>query len=265
MRSISILALVFLFLSVGQAKTLLVSDVDDTLKLANVLDLSSAASYSFDDKSRFLGMAELFTLIKKDNPDLSVYYVSRAPSWWMQGTHEQFLRNGKFPAGVYIPRTNLSMETHKLITIRSIMNSENPDKVIFFGDNGEKDAEVYEQIKSEYETKGVRFYQFIRLVYSSKDSEDAGVIPFADQVGFVTPVEVSFELKKAGLLAEESVVWTAENIASAILKQKKDYDVGTVAFPKFMRCNDFVWKWDDVGVYPNLPELKQRLEERCQK
>ncbi len=82
MKSVSLLAIVFLFLSVGQAKTLLVSDVDDTIKLANVLDLSSAASYSFDEKSRFLGMSELFDLIKKDTSDLSIYYVSRAPAWW---------------------------------------------------------------------------------------------------------------------------------------------------------------------------------------
>ncbi len=145
------------------------------------------------------------------------------------------------------------------------MNKEIPDTVIFFGDNGEKDAEVYEQIKNEFQGKGVRFYQFIRLVYSSKAREETGVKPYADQVGFVTPIEVSFELKKAGMLSEASVQWVAENIASAILKQTKDYDVGSVAFPKFMRCNDFVWKWDDVGVYPNLPELKQRLTERCQK
>lgn len=265
MKSISILLSVFFFLSVGHAKTLLISDVDDTIKIANVLDLSSAARYSFDENSRFLGMSELFNLIKKDNSDLAIYYVSRAPSWWMQTTHTNFLRNGGFPAGTYIPRTNLSLDTHKLITIRKLMALENPDKVIFFGDNGEKDSEVYEQIKNEYQTKGVRFQQFIRLVYASRGQEDVGVIPYPDQVGFVTPIEVSLELKKAGLLSEESVQWTVANIASAILNQKKDYDLGVVAFPKFMRCNDFVWNWEEASVYPNLVDLKQRVTERCRK
>ncbi|QDK37756.1 phosphatase domain-containing protein [Bdellovibrio sp. NC01] len=265
MKLFSLVFVALLWISAAQAKTLVIADVDDTIKLADVQDLDDAAVYSFDENSRYLGMSELFALIQKDNADASFYYVTRAPAWWMQKTHLNFLRNGSFPAGVYIPRTNYSSDEHKLRTITAIMNEQAPDKVIFFGDNTEADASVYEAIKNKYAPAGIQFFQYIRWVYSTQGREQVGTPIYADQTGFVSPVEVSFELRKQGLLSEDSVLWTMENIASAILKQKKDYEVGVVAFPKFMRCNDFVWKWDDVGVYPYLSEYKERVLQRCQK
>ena len=56
--------LLLLFLGTPSfAQTLLVSDVDDTIKLANVLSYANSVRYATDSKSRFMGMSELYRLL----------------------------------------------------------------------------------------------------------------------------------------------------------------------------------------------------------
>ncbi|HEX7672577.1 MAG TPA: phosphatase domain-containing protein [Bdellovibrio sp.] len=262
MKSLFILLFIFVG-AIAQAKVVLVSDIDDTLKIANVQDLDSAAVYAFDDQSRFLGMSELLTLLKSDHPDMSIYYLSKAPQWLMGSTHLSFLHNGGFPAGLYIPRTDLSAETHKLIHLRAILEAERPDTVILIGDNGEQDSANYEQIKSEY--PNIRFYQYIHLIYASHGREEVGSVPFMDQVGYATAAELSLDLARAELLSQASTAWMMTNIASAIVKQPLDLKTGEVAFPRYMRCNELVWRWDDLDAFPNFYELKEKVIRRCQK
>lgn len=257
---------VFLFLwsfSI-HAQTLFVSDVDDTIKLANVKDLSEAARYAFDDTSRFTGMSELYNLVARDQANLKMVYLSKAPQWLMGRTHRKFLQNGKFPAGVYIPRTEYSSDVHKLKTLRSLMNSMKPRKVIFIGDNGEQDADIYAQIAKEYANQGIEFHQFIRIVYGLKTFFDAGTPLHEGQIGFVTPIEISLELEKERILDSSSVQWMMENVAKNISMQNTHTAEGDVAFPYFVNCTAFVWKWDDSLVrFDVLRTLKDRLVDRC--
>lgn len=260
----SLFILLFIFIStIAQAKVVLVSDIDDTLKIANVQDLDSAAVYALDDESRFLGMSELLNLLKVDHPDMPIYYLSKAPQWLMGTTHLAFLRNGGFPAGLYIPRTNLGADVHKLINLRAILAAEQPDTVILLGDNGEQDSANYEQIKNEY--PNVQFYQYIHLIYANHGREEVGTIPFPDQVGYATAAELSLSLARAELLSDVSTSWMMTNVASTIVRQSLDLKMGEVAFPRFMRCNDLVWRWDDMSAYPNYFELKNKVVRRCQK
>lgn len=278
MRFLFLSLLAFFTFATGQAKTILVSDIDDTVKLANVQNLGEAAYYSFDDSSRFLGMSELYSLIKKDNSDLDVFYLSKAPSWLMAGTHTRLLKNGHFPEGQYIPRTSYPASLHKIFSLRDIIDRTHPDQVIFFGDNGEQDSPVYEQIKNEYQGKGIHFLQFIRLVYASQGYPQVGVLLAPDQIGFVSPIEVSLELKKAGVLSQQSVQWMLDNVmplAASELPSDQQDEVpvpgapvrfaGIWAFPEYVRCNDFIWKWDDVMTSSSmaLARFKNKLMKFC--
>lgn len=261
----NLIAIVLLLFSIaGQAQTLLVSDVDDTIKLANVKDLSSAAHYAFDEESRFLGMSELYNLIVKDRPETEVVYLSRAPEWFMGRTHRKFLRNGKFPQGTYIPRTDYSSDIHKIQTLRDLLEEKKPRKVILIGDNGEQDAEIYAQIVKEYANQGVEFYQFIRVVYSKNAYMDGGALLLQDQMGFVTPVEMALELEKNHLLETSSVQWVMEKLVPQILMQKSHAAEGEVAFPFFVSCGDLKWTWDDsLARFEIMKSLKDRIVTRC--
>lgn len=247
-----------------QARTLLVSDVDDTIKVAHVRDFTEAARYAFDSQSRFLGMNRLYNLLVSDNPDIEIVYLSRAPDWLMGRTHRKFLLNGSFPEGQYINRTKYDSDVHKLYTLRDVMARVRPDKVIFVGDNGEQDAEIYKQISEEFAGAGVSFHQFIRIVYANNSLLLLNPQTLDGQVGFVTPIEMGLELEKAGLLSEKSLQSLISSVVPDVLRQKAYMAEGDMVFPYFVNCREFQWKWDqDVARFKELSQLKDRLVDRC--
>ncbi|WP_413944731.1 phosphatase domain-containing protein [Bdellovibrio sp. HCB-162] len=254
----------FVFSLSAHAQTLFVSDVDDTIKLANVQDISEAARYAFDDKSRFIGMSELYNLFAQEQSNLSIVYLSKAPEWFMKGTHKSFLANGKFPAGTYIGRTNYDADVHKLKNLRKLMNDIKPRKVVFIGDNGEQDPEVYNTIVKEYANQGIEFHQFIRIVYSKSFFVEWGAKLWEDQIGFVTPIEIALEMEKEHLLSTQAVQTMMSTVAVDIVKSKAYGSEGIVAFPYFVNCSDFVWKWDDsLSRFDIMTLLKARIVDRC--
>ncbi|CAE79809.1 phosphatase domain-containing protein [Bdellovibrio bacteriovorus] len=260
------IAFILLFVGLSaQARTLLVSDVDDTIKLAHIKDLSEAARYAFDSKSRFAGMSELYHLIAKDQPDLEIVYLSRAPDWFMGRTHRKFLENGNFPDGEYINRTNYDSDVHKIYTLREVMAKVRPDKVIFVGDNGEQDPEIYKQISEEFAGRGVEFHQFIRVVYPKTNILLVQAeMMLEGQTAFVTPVEVALDLEKAGILKSSSVQNLIKAVLPKILDEPNYTAEGEVAFPYFVNCRDMVWKWDDaITRFDGVKSVKDRIVNRC--
>lgn len=254
-----------LFWSVcGFSQTLLVSDIDDTIKLANIHDLTSAAFYAFDQKSGFLGMSEVYNFIKRDTPDLKIAYLTRAPDWLMAKTHKKFLRHEQFPRGHYIPRTKHSSDEHKLKSLRKLIQTYHPQKVILVGDNGEADVDVYTTIAKEYASVGIQFYQYIRIVYSKGAKTAQGRSLYEGQVGFVSPLELSLELERSGFLKTSAVDWMMEVIGTSFVIQRSYQEKGRVAFPYYMNCRDFKWQWDEhLAHYRILQQLKNRLIDRC--
>jgi len=268
MAKVAAMILVLVFAVSARAQTLFVSDVDDTIKLANVQDMSEAVRYALDGKSRFMGMSDLYNLIAREQGDVHVVYLSKAPEWLMKSTHQFFLVFGGFPAGDYIGRTEESSETHKLVQLRALMEKYKPRQVIFIGDNGEQDPDVYAKIVSEYANQGIEFHQFIRVVYSDFRLADF-VVQYATplhegQTGFVTPVEIAFELEKRNLLSSKAVDELIGTVVPRILKFRSFGSEGELAFPYYVNCRDFVWKWDgQLSRNKVMPLLKTRIVDRC--
>ncbi|MBX2994876.1 MAG: DUF2183 domain-containing protein [Bdellovibrionaceae bacterium] len=241
------------------AKTVLISDVDDTVKLAYAFGSAYGAQYFKDTKSRFTGMSEVYDLITHDNLDVKVYYVSLAPTYLMERLHGKFLRNGAFPIGTYIGRTNLPSETHKLETIRSILRSERPSRVILVGDDGQADAAVYRQVSAEPEFAGIIFDQFIHIVSSLKEANGQNKVQGA-QVGFVTSYEFALELNARKLIQDRSMKYVSDHILPEILIEAPGSDeneeTNQVAFPYFMDCKAINWRW-------NVPGLNEKVRGFC--
>lgn len=247
--------LMFFLISLSaRAQSLVIADVDDTLKLADVPSYTGAVSYALDGESHFLGMDSVLNFVMQDNSDAQLFYVSKAPEWLMKETHEYFILTAGFPAGTYIGRSEYPADQHKLIVIRDLIDKYHPQRVLFLGDNGEQDPEVYAQIASEYPT--IVFTQYIHIVFTALDLWGPMSPMSADQIGFVTSVELANDLNARGWLSSDHLQWMLSEVLPKILKERPGKEEGAIAFPYFMNCHDIDWRW-------SIPGLDEKIRKVC--
>ena len=225
-----ILALIFCFLTAPAllAKTVVLSDIDDTLKVAHVHSTWGKLTRALNSDLEFLGMPELFNALKKSGKIDGFFYLSNAPLKLMRRSHTKFVNDNNFPAGTIWLRDDLSDQEHKLYHLRKLAREERPNTIILFGDNGEWDAEFYATFAREF--PHIRMVSFIRYLYAE------GVIP-APQIPFVSALDPYLTLKNAGFikngLKEEQI------IARQILTGERDNAHDPVVFPAFLDCPGF--------------------------
>lgn len=262
----------------NNTEILVVSDIDDTIKLSHVLKTRSAIVRARDANSWFLGMNSLYQLINNDNPSIHFAYISAAPEFALEGIHKQLLQNGQFPLGDYIARTDfVSSLNHKLNAIRELLNSRKPRKVIFIGDNGEKDPVVYNQISQEFKDQGIQFYTYIRMVYSKSNPEYADELQpiYPGQFVFVTPVELGVSLRQQSLISDASTEWLVDKLTDFILGETTTSRFGVLAFPSFLDCRGYQWPKSLQNnssvrqllgsnyLLKKFNSLKKRVQTRC--
>ncbi len=133
-----------------QAKTLIVSDVDDTIKMTDVLGSKTTVVINglFREKA-FAGMSELYQALAKR--DTTVYYVSGSPKI-IKFRVSDFLEDNKFPQRQNLVLKNKTSDDtfkFKVEAIREVIKKVKPDKMILLGDDTEFDSDVYTQISIE--------------------------------------------------------------------------------------------------------------------
>ncbi|MBY0414279.1 MAG: DUF2183 domain-containing protein [Bdellovibrionales bacterium] len=151
MKSI-FLALVLVFSTESLfAKTLIVSDVDDTIKMTNVLGNKATLIYNgLIRKEAFSGMSELYNELAKEEGAV-FHYVSGSPKV-IRFRVKNFLEKNEFPQSDNLTlkaKFKTSIIDYKVETIRALIVKENPDKIILIGDDTEYDPEIYETIQKE--------------------------------------------------------------------------------------------------------------------
>ncbi|MCE3010378.1 MAG: App1 family protein [Proteobacteria bacterium] len=174
--------------------TILISDIDDTLKISHVLNTAESVGSAGKVGNHFLGMAGLFR-----HADIPTYYVSNAPESLMGASHELFLMYNDFPAGEMHLRKSLSDENHKVETLIEIIDRTKPERVILVGDNGEQDPAIYQLIQSRYPE--IQFQIYIHWVYDSQGKSDRGAPLPAGQRGFVTALDLGLQWVQTGDLS----------------------------------------------------------------
>ena len=234
---------IFLISTFAQAAgPIVISDIDDTIKLAHIPSKLGTLTRGLDIESRFLGMAELYQLIQFDQPEAQFFYVSKAPEFIMKEVHGEFLRLGGFPQGVYKGFANeTSRSIHKVSVIRKIIETEKPEHLILIGDNGEQDSQVYQQIRREF--PHLQYTILIRQLYSLSplDNDQQGNRIEEGQHPFLTPIEASLLLQQEGLLTARNTSALIKWIAPALIAEVPFQKWGVLAFPEFIDCSDFVW------------------------
>ena len=160
-----ILMTFFLFLYSFQAfsKTIIISDIDDTLKKANSAGKFPEQAYHFLKKIPYFEMRDLFNEIKSyenlKHETTSFYYVSAAFSFTFDA--QAWLQKNHFPAGVSALRAFKNKEStydfkhgviKKILELESINLDASTGEtlhVLMFGDDAQVDALVYSDLTRE--------------------------------------------------------------------------------------------------------------------
>lgn len=179
----------------GLAKTLVISDIDDTIKTSHVNSWVAKYAHAHRTDNPFLYMSDLYNSIQGD-----FVYITNAPASVMKGAHTQFLIRNQFPKGELYMRPGIFSEKDKFPTLEKVIREKKPSVVILFGDNGEKDPIAYKLIQEAFPE--IQFYVFIRWVYDP-DRESRF---WDDQIPFVTAGEVALHLYQLGLIPADSVM-----------------------------------------------------------
>ena len=241
----------------SKAEVLLISDIDDTIKISHVLNTWDALKNAFAFESRFRGMADVYRRLSADR-DFQVAYVSNAPEVIMKGAHKRLLREGWFPSGPLRLRRNFKGQEHKKQSILKLSHRFDPSLVILVGDNGESDVHTYHEMAKILREQGREVITYIHQVYS----DDRGAKLYPDQIGFVTAVDLSVDLLEKGIVSEEFHQDTALRQVPSLVTEI-DYKRGKPAyFPSWLNCSDYKWVW---GKQDFLTEMaKTRILNRCQ-
>jgi phosphatidate phosphatase APP1 len=273
-KSVASILIVTVCATIVFAKTLIVSDIDDTIKISNVNSIPGAIEYAPRTKSLFLGMPSLYKFLGQNvdsafENTVEFAYVSLAPKWLMEDLHRDFLRENHFPRGrLFLRELGDDTDDFKLKTIRKLLkkkkNNDSFDQVIFFGDNSEADAATYSQIAKEF--KDIKIYTFIRQAYSvsAQEDDELGQPLEKDQIGFVSPLEVLLELESRDVFKaeqSEAIKNLTLDFARKIIASPMDQMFGELAFPIWVNCSDFKWQWT---VETELLEAVKVIRHRCQ-
>lgn len=267
------LALVIIGQSFAQAKTILISDMDDTIKISHVLDKSEVTKNMGKIGNHFAGMGGIYGLIKLENPDVDFYYVSNAPPALMRKNHTNFLALNKFPVAddSLRMRPNPLNGNFKFENITSIINEQNPTTVIMVGDNGEHDTEIYAKVAKKYANTSIRFLQYLHTVYYTKASEDPGKNLENGQTAFVTAWDLFLQLRQENILSAQHSEDLAVGFAKTLIQEPSDLKDGSLLFPSWLDCRDFKWTAPDLDSvnYKNEVSkksalyMKEKTLERC--
>ncbi|MEQ1721771.1 MAG: phosphatase domain-containing protein [Pseudobdellovibrio sp.] len=275
MNSLITIFLALFVVSIANAKrVLIISDIDDTIKVSHILSTAGKVSRASDVTTPFTGMAQLYQLLVNENSqDTRVVYLSNAPKEIagipaLEFSHRTFLSFNNFPPGEVDLRESIFEKNHKINEIRRMIEVEKPEILILIGDNGERDPEIYHQAYLEFSNQ-VRIVSFIHQMYSNHVPfykpnflAEIGTLITKEQVGFVTPIEIAVELKKQNLLSQKSYNWMIENVVPYILQEGsfKWDGLKPISFPAFKNCSDFVWRWK---ITPELSPIYDKIKKAC--
>ncbi|MCB0350687.1 MAG: DUF2183 domain-containing protein [Bdellovibrionales bacterium] len=148
------------------AKTIIITDVDDTIKDSRIRNTSEMIKRSVRTGPDMvvIEMNQVLAEARRKFAVPSIFYVSKVPPF-MSDFHIDFLNRNDFPPGA-LKSWNYEPD-YKFITISEIINIESPTLVILIGDNGESDPDVYNRISKKYSGRGIEFKTYIRKAYKN--------------------------------------------------------------------------------------------------
>ncbi len=157
MRNLLFASFIFISCFTSQARVVVISDFDDTVKQANSMGSFFPLAYHFLRKKPYLQMRDLFKEMKKyydaQGEQVEFNYVSAAPD--ILFAQQKWVEKHGFPVGNTFLRSLGSEDTYtfkynQIVSILRPYLDEPGLKVIFFGDNSSHDQDVYADATRDY-------------------------------------------------------------------------------------------------------------------
>lgn len=224
---------------------IIVSDVDDTVKVTDILHLERALKAALTSKLVFAGMPELYRqLLGPGSSSERLTFLSGAPrslEMKVDGT----LQNARFPPYTLILRKHREIKRmpileFKLSRLREKYRSPG-GKFVLIGDDTEKDPEVYTQFSASPDDR----------IYIHRITGRA--LP-ARCIPFVTAYDIAIEEFLIHRLSEEQAAAVGEDVLTSSDRS---------LFPSFQKCPaSFA---PAAGLPASLSTIKSQIERRITK
>ena len=190
---------------------LLISDLDDTIKISHTQSKLITVYRGLFRSSAFAGMAQLYAELLLFNPGSVFSVVSSSPPQ-IKRKVEYFLSKNKFPECNIVLRDwmrQTSIVKYKLGSIMSLVEKaeSSGSSVILIGDDTEHDPEVFAHVAKRFPDRISARY--LRIVRGRELPEGS--------TGFFTAFDVACAELAAGRLGSEEVL----RIGEAVLKSEK--------------------------------------------
>ncbi len=224
---------------------ILISDLDDTVKITDVLNVDNMHCNIVVGKLVFAGMPELYRSLLGDNyPAQRLMFLSGSPVIFTPQIRE-LLNNAK------IHRYNLTLRSikeyltshtaeFKKKKLAELYGASKNEKLILIGDDTEKDPEVYANFAAN--RKDVLAVYIHRITGRNLPQGSSA---------FVTAYDLALYEFKAGRLSEKDALVVGE----AVLQSENN-----VFLPDFQQCpREFV---QIPGLPETLARLKTKIDER---
>jgi phosphatidate phosphatase APP1 len=165
-----------------QAKELvIISDLDETLRMANAENLVKAAGKLLIGVKPYEGMRTIFNEIKANNPGAKFYYLSNSYNFLYNA--DKWTAKHGFPKGKSFQRRfkKDKSETFKPRKLKEIAAAHPDASFLLFGDNVEHDPKFYRGLLNDSQIADARvFIRDARLVFTQE--EDMTYFQTEDQI-----------------------------------------------------------------------------------
>lgn len=214
------------------SKTIVISDIDDTLKKSNSVGKTSGQVYHFLKKVPYLEMRDLFNEIKENEKargeTVKFYYVSAAKTFTFNA--QKWLQKYNFPLGrstlkdfgekrktydfKYAVIKKIVMDEMQTLDVRS----QEPLEVLMFGDNAQFDAVVYSDLVKELNLNSKIYIRDVRTNATYFDStlsveKIPGVTYYFSEVELFKNAE--FDYLSSGLIARTNEAYKKRELIPA--------------------------------------------------
>lgn len=237
------------------AKTMVISDVDDTIKMTDVLGSKTQVVFNgvFRTKA-FAGMSELYQ--EYNHSDTIIHYVSGSPR--IIGSRvDNFLEENSFPQKYNLTlKESLKDDTYKykVDAIKKLIAEEKPDAVVLIGDDTEKDPEVYNFISKENPELVKAIY--IRAVQNRALPENPVLKNF-----FAAPELAAYEFERGEI----------DSVSVSFVTNAFIYNWGSGISIKGRYCpvngrtqiNELITKNSDERVTRALKKVQSKISNNC--
>lgn len=256
--TIKIVLLTFL-LSINSlsAKTLIVSDVDDTVKVTDVLNKRNMVYNALFSKAEFSGMSELYR--EMNLTDTTFFYVSGSPKLLEEKVGD-FLEFNKFPQKAnLILKQGVKTHTYdyKVEAITNLIKKMNPDKIILIGDDTEYDPEVYETISKIFPSRVESIY--IRAIRDRELPKSGNIKNFFSAVEVAGLEVLKGNLQTSSLIKVSASFIRREKGAKIVINGRYCPSIGRVQIEELKQS------LNEQSSVDSLEQTQQKILDTCNK